>query len=79
MEVNPIVDFLAPIPFTIGWIFIPFYGLYLIKLTKYHMLGKLLIIVFACSLLLPIIGFALLIYLSIVEPGAFFGGEAFKP
>ena len=71
---NPIVDFLAPIPFTIGWIFVPFYGLYLLKLTKYRKLGKALLILFACSLLFPIIGFALMIYASVVEPGAHFGG-----
>ena len=67
------INFLNAVPLYPGWLFLFFFGLFFIKLTKYRKLGKAIIIIFS----IPI----LFIVASIMEtnPGAFPGGEAFTP
>ena len=45
------IDFLVPTPFTIGFLLVPFFGLYLIKLSKYKKTGVTLIVIFLGFLL----------------------------
>ena len=47
------IDFLVPTPLTIGFLLVPFWGLFFLKLTKYRKLGIGLIIVFAGFLVIP--------------------------
>ena len=45
------IDFLVPTPFTMGFLLVPFFGLFLIKLTKYKKTGVTLIVIFLGFLL----------------------------
>ena len=69
------IDFLVPTPFTIGFLLVPFVGLYLIKLSKYKKTGITLIVIFLGFLLYVVLGF-LLSWLTVPVLGAHPGGEA---
>ena len=53
------IDFLIPTPFAIGFLFVPFLGLLLIKLTKFRRVGTALVIIFFGFLLYALLGFLL--------------------
>jgi|TARA_B110000211_G_scaffold7630_1_gene8307 hypothetical protein len=72
------IDFLVPTPFTIGFLLVPFFGLFLIKLSKYKKTGVTLIVIFLGFLLYVVLGF-LLSWLTVSVLGAHPGGEALIP
>ncbi len=53
------IEFLIPIPFAIGFLLVPVFGLLLIKLTKFRRVGIALIIIFFGFLLYAVLGFLL--------------------
>ena len=63
------IDFLIPTPFAIGFLLVPFCGLFFLKRTKYCKLGIGLILVFAGFLVYTVLGF-LLLWLSVSVLGA---------
>ena len=69
------IDFLVPTPLTIGFLLVPFFGLYLITLSKYKKTGITLIVIFLGFLLYVVLGF-LLSWLTVSVLGAHPGGEA---
>ena len=69
------IDFLIPTPFAIGFLLVPFCGLFFLKQTKYRKLGIGLIIVFAGFLVYTVLGF-LLLWLTVSVLGANPGAEA---
>ncbi len=69
------IDFLIPTPFAIGFLLVPFCGLFFLKRTKYRKLGIGLIIVFAGFLVYTILGF-LLLWLTVSVLDAHPGAEA---
>ena len=69
------IDFLVPTPLTIGFLLVPFCGLFFLKRTKYRKLGIGLIIVFVGFLLYTVLGF-LLLWLSVSVLGAHPGAES---
>ena len=69
------IDFLIPTPFAIGFLLVPFCGLFFLKQTKYRKLGIGLIIVFAGFLVYTVLGF-LLLWLTVSVLGSHPGAEA---
>ena len=72
-----LVSIVDSIPLYPGWLFFFFYGLFLIKLTKYRKSGKAIIIIFSMPVLYIVICFIL--FLLFVSPESHPGGVAFTP
>ena len=72
------IDFLNSVPLYPGWLFLLFFGLFFIKLTKHRKLGKAIIILFFIPILFIVASGIFGIWLMETNPGAHFGGEAFK-
>ena len=71
-----IVDSISLYP---GWLFLFFFGLFFIKLTKHRKLGKAIIIIFFTPILFIVASMFFGIWLMETNPGVFPGGEAFAP
>jgi len=72
-----LINFLDSVPLYPGWLFLFFFGLFFIKLTKYRKLGKAIIIIFSIPILFIVASMFFGIWLMETNPGAHFGGEAF--
>tara|TARA_X000001036_G_scaffold45067_1_gene36035 strand:+ start:996 stop:1220 length:225 start_codon:yes stop_codon:yes gene_type:complete len=73
------INFLNSVPLYPGWLFLFFFGLLFIKLTKYRKVGKAIIILFSIPILLIIASTFFGVWLMETNPGAFPGGEAYTP
>ena len=73
------INFLNSVPLYPGWLFLFFFGLFFIKLTKYRKLGKVIIILFFIHILVIIASMFFGIWLMETNPGVFLGGEAYTP
>ena len=73
-----LVSIVDSIPLYPGWLFLFFFGLFFIKLTKHRKLGKAIIILFFIPILFIVASMFFGIWLMETNPGAHFGGEAFK-
>ena len=73
------INFLNSVPLYPGWLFLFFFGLLFIKLTKYRKVGKAIIILFSIPILLIIASTLFGVWLMETNPGAFPGGEAYTP
>ena len=73
------INFLNSVPLYPGWLFLFFFGLLFIKLTKYRKVGKAIIILFSIPILLIIASTLFGVWLMETNPGAFPGGKAYTP
>ena len=74
-----LVSIVDSIPLYPGWLFLFFFGLFFIKLTKHRKLGKAIIILFFIPILFIVASGIFGIWLMETNPGVFPGGEAFTP
>ena len=72
-----LVSTVNSIPLYPGWLFLFFFGLFFIKLTKHRKLGKAIIIIFFTPILLIVASMFFGIWLMETNSGVFPGGEAF--
>ena len=72
-----LINFLNSVPLYPGWLFLFFFGLFFIKLTKHRKLGKVIIILFFIPILFIVASGIFGIWLMETNPGVFPGGEAF--
>ena len=79
MMINTMINFFDSVPLYPGWLFLFFFGLFVIKLTKYRKAGKAIIILFSIPILLIIASTLFGVWLMETNPGAFPGGEAYTP
>ena len=77
--IDTTINFLDSVPFYPGWLFLFFFGLFFIMLTKHRKLGKVIIIIFFIPVLFSIVGFIAMVLLFDPSTGAFPGGEAYTP
>ena len=73
------INFLNSVPLYPGWLFLFFFGLFFIKLTKYRKIGKIIIILFSIPVLFIVASTVFGIWLMETNPGVFPGGEAYTP
>ena len=73
------INFFDSIPLYPGWLFLFFFGLFFLKLTKYRKLGKVIIIIFFIPILISVLGFIAMVLVFDPSTGAFPGGEAYTP
>ena len=71
------INFLNSVPLYPGWLFFFFFGLFLLKLTKFRKLGKIIIILFSVPILFIVLSTILFIFF--VSPENHPGGVAFTP
>ena len=76
---NTTINFFDSVPLYPGWLFLFFFGLFFIKLTKYRKLGKVILILFSIPILFIVASGLFGIWLMETNPGAFPGGEAYTP
>ena len=74
-----LVSTVNSIPLYPGWLFLFFFGLFFIKLTKHRKLGKAIIIIFFTPILFIVASMFFGIWLMETNPGVFPGGGAFTP
>ena len=74
-----LINFLNSVPLYPGWLFLFFFGLFFIKLTKYRKVGKVILILFSIPILFIVASTIFGIWLMETNPGVFPGGEAYTP
>ena len=79
MMIAIMTNFFDSVPLYPGWLFLFFFVLFFIKLTKHRKLGKVIIILFFTPILFIVASTFFGIWLMETNPGAFPGGEAYSP
>ena len=79
MMINTMYNFFDSVPLYPGWLFLFFFGLFFIKLTKHRKLGKAILIIFSIPILFIVASMFFGIWLMETNPGVFPGGEAYSP
>ena len=74
-----LINFLDSVPLYPGWLFLFFFGIFFIKITKHPKLEKVIIIIFFIPALFALLGFILMIVLFDPSTGAHPGGIAYTP
>ena len=77
--INTMYNFFDSVPLYPGWLFLFFFGLFFIKLTKHRKLGKAILIIFSIPILFIVASMFFGIWLMETNPGVFPGGEAYSP
>ena len=75
--IDTTINFLDSVPLYPGWLFLFFFGLFVMKLTKYRKLGKTIIIILSIPILFIVL--STILFLFFVSSENHPGGVAFTP